>query len=219
VTVRAMRLRDGSLALLASGDAMTADRDRRPNLSLTSTTLEWQTPGTSTLAQLQQQQPAAAAALAANLRRELRQSGRWDDPFAAASESPDSVAGAPVSAPVGSLPDSTPDLLEGFSDWSVARIDLTGDNQPDTILNLNAEAAVASDAPSGADGSTTDRLESTTLIFSAQGQLIYSELSQQQGQHIVAIATLNGESVPSLLINRSSAYGLYRWSTTRQRFE
>lgn len=219
VTVRAMRLRDGSLALLASGDAMAADRDRRPNLSLTSTTLEWQTPDTSTLAQLQQQQPAAAATLAANLRRELRQSGRWDDTFAAAAESLDAVAGAPAGAPAGALADSTPDLLEGFSDWSVARIDLTGDNQPDIILNLNVDAAVASDQPSGADSSTTGRLESTTLIFSAQGQLIYSELSQQQGQRMVAIATLNGESVPSLLINRSSAYSLHRWSTTRQRFE
>jgi hypothetical protein len=227
VTVRAMRLQAGTLALLASGDAMPDDRDRRPNLSLTSTTLEWQAPETSTLAQLQQQQPAATTTLAVNLRRELRQSGRWEDTFAAPSEPLESVtgslAGSPVDSlagsPVDSLADSTPDLLEGFSDWSVARIDLTGDNQPDTILNLNADAAAASDQPSGADSPTTDRLESTTLIFSAQGQLIYSELSQQQGQRMVAIATLNGEPVPSLLINRSSAYSLHRWSTTRQRFE
>lgn len=214
VTVRAVRLRDSSLSLLASGDAMPTDRDRRPNVSVTRTTLNWQTPDTITLGQLQQQQPAAAATLATNLRRELRQSGRWDDTVAAASDSVDSVAGSAIS----SLADSTPDLLAGFSDWSVARIDLTGDNQPDTILNLNADAAASAEIPE-ADSPTTDRLEATTLIFSAQGQLIYSELSQQQGQRMVAIATLNGEPVPSLLINRSSAYSLHRWSTTRQRFE
>lgn len=214
VTVRAVRLRDSSLSLLASGDAMPTDRDRRPNVSVTRTTLNWQTPDTITLGQLQQQQPAAAATLATNLRRELRQSGRWDDTVTAASDSVDSVAGSAIS----SLADSTPDLLAGFSDWSVARIDLTGDNQPDTILNLNADAAASAEIPE-AGSPTTDRLEATTLIFSAQGQLIYSELSQQQGQRMVAIATLNGEPVPSLLINRSSAYSLHRWSTTRQRFE
>jgi len=207
-----MRLREGTLSLLASGEAMSSDSARRPNLSLTSATLVWQNPDTSTLGQLQQQQPATAIILAANLRRALRQAGQLPDPLTVASDpAPSSLDETPVSPT-----DSPSDPMEGFSDWSVAQIDLTGDNQPETVLNLNT-SSTASETP--ADSPTTDAPTGKTLIFSAQGRLIYSELSQQQGQRMVAIATIDGDRLPSLLINRANTYSLYRWSATKQQFE
>ncbi len=211
-TIRAMRLREGTLSLLASGEAMPSDSARRPNLSLTSATLVWQNPDTSTLGQLQQQQPATAIILAANLRRALRQAGQLPDPLTVASDAaPSSLDETPASPA-----DSPSDPMEGFSDWSVAQIDLTGDNQPETVLNLNT-SSTASETP--ADSPTTDAPTGKTLIFSAQGRLIYSELSQQQGQRMVAIATIDGDRLPSLLINRANTYSLYRWSATKQQFE
>ena len=56
-----------------------------------------------------------------------------------------------------------------------------------------------------------------TLIFSASGSLIYSELTGNT--QLLAIARLAGETAPVLVIQQNNRITLRRWHSSHQRFE
>ncbi|MBD2091804.1 hypothetical protein H6F67_18330 [Microcoleus sp. FACHB-1515] len=102
---------------------------------------------------------------------------------------------------------STPSesILQGAENLAVQLQELTGNQQLDAIVTL----------PHRSGRSET---RSPTVIFSDQGRLIYSELGQNAGQSLAAIANL-GDGKTALLVERNQAYSLQLWSPERDRFE
>ncbi len=201
-TIQAVQFKNGTLNLLAAGDTVlpaefpTAQAPRP--LALTPATLQWvSAPQTQTLQQLSQQQPDWIVALMPNLWQELQQ--------------------AQVIVPVTvSQPE---EMLQELGNWSVQLIDLTGNSHPEAILTFSPELLSATrysnlNAPTQSAPISPAR----TLIFSDQGTLIYSELSDQSGQSVVAIADTQ-DTTPSLLINTPNNYILQRWAAQGQQFE
>ncbi len=96
----------------------------------------------------------------------------------------------------------------GLGTWSVELAPITHPTKPDVVLTLMP--------PTESEGKATGRPRS--LIFSATGQLLYSEFSMDAGQTYVAIATLGTSSTPTLVVEDSGQYNLLRWSPKEQRF-
>lgn len=99
-------------------------------------------------------------------------------------------------------------ILQGAENLPVQLQELTGNQQLDAIVTL----------PSRLQGAEETASRPTTVIFSDQGKLIYSELSQNAGQSLVAIAN-PGDGQTALLIERNQTYSLQRWSANGDRFE
>jgi hypothetical protein len=116
-TIKAVRVRGGTLQLLASGAApagisFAADRSPRP-LAMTTSTIQWiELSQTLTLAELDQQQPQWTAALLPVL---------WQ------TAQPASLVST------SSNPEA---MLQTVGGWSAKLLDLTGDDRPEAIVTL-----------------------------------------------------------------------------------
>ncbi|MBD2059608.1 hypothetical protein H6F88_27040 [Oculatella sp. FACHB-28] len=198
-TVKAARVSGGNLQLLAAGsppsNANSSAGQALSPLAITLSTVSWlETGNLLTLNELSQQQPDGGSALLTNLWQELQRAGQ-----------------------VQATDLEDPDLLQEVGQWSVELIDLTGDGQLESVFTFKPSLLAASSYVT-ASAQAADQNETRTLIFSAQGQLIYSELSTDAAQFLVAIAN-PGDGTTALLVANGQTYRLQRWSAQNQRFE
>jgi len=197
-TVKAARVSGGEVQLLAAGSPPpgAASSAGLPPLAITLGTVNWLGTGNVlTLTQLSQQQPNLGSALAVNLWQELQRADQVQTTDLADAEN----------------------LLQEVGQWSVELIDLTGDGQLEAVFTFQPSLLAASSyVTASAQAASQDATR--TLIFSAQGQLLYSELSTEASQFLVAIAN-PGDGTTALLIANGQTYGLQRWSAQNQRFE
>jgi hypothetical protein len=215
LTVRALRLQGGAIQLLASGEPVAEGSANRPHLVLSEAALAWESPTDSTsLDALRLQQPESGEAILRAIATELRR------------------ARPNLSLPPADDPDA---LAQAFGSWGVQLADLTGDRQPEIILALHpdlldpppeapADPADSTDlellnaAPSPAPSpATPSDAPPRTLIFSASGSLIYNELTANT--QLVAIARLDAEPAPVLVMTQGDRATLRRWSVPQQQFE
>jgi hypothetical protein len=199
-TVKAARVSGGELQLLAAGSpSSSADSSAGqalPPLAITLSTVNWlETGNVTTLNDLSQQQPDGGSALLVNLWQELQRA--------------DQIQATNLSDPAI--------LLQEVGQWSVELIDLTGDGQLESVFTFKPSLLDASSYVT-ASAQAANQDATRTLIFSDQGQLIYSELSTEAAQFLVAIAN-PGDGTTALLIANGQTYGLQRWSAQNQRFE
>jgi hypothetical protein len=199
-TVKAARVSGGELQLLAAGsppsNANSSAGQALSPLAITLSTVSWlETGNLLTLNELSQQQPDRGAALLTNLWQELQRA--------------DQVQATDLADPAS--------LLQEVGQWSVELIDLTGDGQLESVFTFKPSLLAASGYIT-ASAQAANQDETQTLIFSAQGQLIYSELSTEATQFLVAIAN-PGDGTTALLVANGQTYGLQRWSAQNQRFE
>ncbi|MEB3336359.1 MAG: hypothetical protein VKJ46_02785 [Leptolyngbyaceae bacterium] len=204
-TVKAVQMRPGTLSLLAMGQATLGsslstslpDGKRLPSpLSVSNEALQWLEPETTKLADLAQQQPQWVARSLKNLWYELQENRQL---------------------PPGRLPSL--DIMlnrKGMGSWLVQQIDLTGNNQPEMVVTLDAEALAM--LRGDRRGSSQNHLKSRTLIFAESGRLIYSEFRPKE-QSLTAIASLKDEGPAALLIDTPRGYSLQRWSSQGQKFK
>ncbi len=196
-SIKAVRVNDGKLELLAAGDlapAITKAGNTHRPLAFTDSALQWQTPETMPLADLVQQQPEWAVDIMPILARELKRTGLLASGTA-----------------------STWDALEplGFGTLSVQLATLTGGKLPDIILTVDSEALTGSTERKA----PKQRVRPRTLIFSATGKLLYSECSTEADLTYLAIASLGSSSDNAIVASGTSNYSLLRWSAKRKRFE
>jgi hypothetical protein len=192
VMTRAVQWSGRGWEILALGDRL----DLSPSgsgagprpLAFSDYAIQWFSPSTTTLADLVQQQPAWAKRAIPILARELN--------------------GAEALPPETSLDWAGLESL-GLGSWSVELAPITHPTKPDVVLTLTPEALSASGQPNG---------KPRSLIFSANGQLLYSEFSMDAGQTYVAIATLGNNGALTLIVEGSGRYDLLRWSPKEQRF-
>jgi hypothetical protein len=203
--IEAVRVQNGTLQLLAAGDPASSgnspdSNSPLPPLAITLNTLTWAEPSSSSsLADLQQDGDRLQALLP-KLWRELQQSGQF------------------LSIPVTDAAQMLPEVAA----LPMQQIDLTGNGQPEvwltvqpqwlsnsryTAVGVDASAEIGSNAPP------------KTLIFSDQGTLIYSELTQTPNQMLLGRLTSGSSAGNMLLVSRDQNYRLLRWSDQRQQFE
>jgi len=203
-TVKAVQLQNGFLRLLAaSSKTISADDPaslkRRP-LALTEAALKWVKPDPIPLADLtQQQQPIELTAILPVLWQELQKSSQ-------------TVKKTPIP--------SFDQMYQQLGHWPVQLIDLTGDAVPEIVLTVAADAIANLNNPQAAAGlSTSNQSRPRTIIFSGSGKLLYSEFSTASPLSVRAIADLQDDEPPALLVEDKKTYYLRRWSNQLQRFE
>jgi hypothetical protein len=202
-TVKAVQLQNGFLRLLvASSKTISADNSaslkHRP-LALTEAALEWVKPDPIPLVYLtQQQQPIELTAILPVLWQELQKSSQT------------------VKSPTPSFDQ----MYQQLGHWPVQLIDLTGDAVPEIVLTVAADAIANLNNPQAAAGvSTSKQSLPRTIIFSGSGKLLYSEFGTALPQSVRAIADLQDDEPPALLVEDKKTYYLRRWSNQLQRFE
>ncbi len=194
-TVQGLQVGGGTVRLLASGQAVA--RSGGSSLALSNQAITMLQPSTTTLADLSQQNPTQATKLLQALWSDLQQVGLL-------------------------LPSATPTLDDVLSrtdlgSWQLQQLDLTGNSQAELILKLNAAALAR--AGNKERTSTPTVTGSRTLIFADNGSLLYSELTLDAGQMLVAIADLADGRPPVAVVYRAGNYSLQRWSAASKRFE
>jgi hypothetical protein len=205
VSVKAVRFGGSGLEILAAGDvlpqAVASGQMPRP-LAFSDYAVQWFTPSTPTLAEVVQQQPTWAKQTMPILARELK----------AAKALPPGTA---------SNWEALADL--GIGNWSVQLAPITHPTQPDVVLTLYPEMLPQAEDQAGkagagqaSGGQTSGR--SRTLVFSADGRLLYSEFSFDAGQTYLALATLGSNGPLTLVVEGPQNYALLRWSPRDRRF-
>jgi hypothetical protein len=196
LSVKAVRITDEGLQLLAAGASSGGAEVSPPPLAITPATVRWLEPVSRlTVAELVQQ-PGWSNTLVPALWQELQQ--------------------VEYTLPVSTTKPTDP--LRGFGQWSVELMDLTGDGQPEAVLTLSTdslhqiEAVAATNLP----GASPTGLH--TLIFSSQGALIYSDLRSSDAS-LKAIADLEDGDRPILIVGEAHGYRIQRWSSQSQQFQ
>ncbi|NET60830.1 MAG: hypothetical protein F6K47_33260 [Symploca sp. SIO2E6] len=122
-SVKAASFKEGSIQLLAVGEALPTTGQTQPSqfLAHTKAALRWLDPNSTSLWALNQQQPEWISAILPVLKQELVNSGR-EAIIPASAQSADNS--------------SLQTILEDLANWSVRPIDLTGNNQPEAVLTI-----------------------------------------------------------------------------------
>ena len=107
--------------------------------------------------------------------------------------------------------------LQQMQSWPIRRFDLTGDGQDELVLSLTSPDLHQLTAVSDR-AAQLETVASRTLIFSANGLLLYSDLDQP-GQTLTAIAQLSDSSGSTLVIRQANTFQLKTWSAQGQRFD
>lgn len=172
-TARAMRFSNGQFFLLVSAPPLPSTNAAL--VAITPNTVNWIEPlSSATLNQLAQAQPSWDAAL----------TKLWQDLQTAqlVSTAPDAAA-----------------IAEMIGGWTIQKMELTGDSQPEVVLTIEA-----------ANGQ-----QPRTVIFSDQGKVMYSDLNTEQS----VVAMLDRPGIPSLMVMDQQGLQLQQWSSQAQRFE
>ncbi|MBD2295284.1 hypothetical protein H6G06_17830 [Anabaena sphaerica FACHB-251] len=200
-TIKAVQMRNGVLRLLAAGDLIRENKDSslQPKpLALTSAALEWVQASPISIEALDQQNPQAVQTILPSVWRSLQQSG---------DISP------------GQVPNFE-EIKGKMSNWPVQMIDITNDGTLDVVLTISG-SAIASLTQAGNEnwGNGKENKRSRTVIFSANGEVIYTDFAAKSPQTLIAIAKLNSDQSLALLVENNDKYSLRRWSATNQRLE
>jgi hypothetical protein len=198
-SIKAVRMNAGRLELLAAGERAPkaiaqASNPLRP-IAFTESALQWQTPETMPLSDWVQQQPDWATKALPTLIQELKRIGKLSSETA-----------------------PTLDALEqlGFGDSPVQLATLTGHSQPDVIVTVDLDALQGQATTKTSKHATT---RSRTLVFSATGNLLYSECSTESALTYLAIADLGSGGASAIVASGSDNYRFLRWSSKAKRFE
>jgi len=200
-TIKGVQLRDGVLRLLAAGQIIPQPGSNavQPHpLALTNAALEWVQPSPITLEQLEQQDPQRVKTILPTIWRSLQQSGNL---------------------PAGTIPNFQ-QMRQKLGYWLIQEIDLTGNNKPETVLTISADAIAALNhsAPKiKAEDKNLSRPR--TIILSDDGKLIYTDFSKNSQQILTAIAKISDGTSLALLVENGDRYSLKRWRQNHQRFE
>lgn len=199
-TIKGVQLRDGVLRLLAAGQVIPQSSNAvQPHpLALTNAALEWVQPSPITLEQLEQQNPQRVKTILPTIWRSLQQS---------------------ANLPTGAIP-SLQQMRQKLGYWPIQEIDLTGNNKPETVLTISADAIASlnKEAPKiKAEDKNLSRPR--TLILSDDGKLIYTDFSKNSQQFLTAIAKISDGTSLALLVENGDRYSLKRWKENHQRFE
>lgn len=199
-TIKGVQLHDGVLRLLAAGQIIPQSSNAvQPHpLALTNAALEWVQPSPITLEQLEQQDPQRIKTILPTIWRSLQQSGNL---------------------PAGTIP-NLQQMRQKLGYWPIQEIDLTGNNKPETVLTISADAifTLNKEAPKiKAEDKNLSRPR--TLILSDDGKLIYTDFSKNSQQFLTAIAKLSDGASLALLVENGDRYSLKRWKENHQRFE
>jgi hypothetical protein len=196
-SIQAVRWQAGTLELLAAGEPppKTVKPSSRPRpLAFTDSALPWLSPGNTFLSDLVQQETAWAKVAIPTLVQELQ----------TANHLPSDIT--PTWAVLEEL---------GAGNWQVQRVALTSTNKLDVVLTLYPEMLQALQPTSS---TIKPPARTRTLIFSAAGELLYSEFSTDKEQLFLAIVDL-GDPLPALVLDTPDNYAFRRWSSKKSQFE
>jgi hypothetical protein len=199
-TIKGVQLRDGVLRLLAAGQVIPQSSNSvQPHpLALTNAALEWVQPSPITLEQLEQQNPQRVKTILPTIWRSLQQSGNLA---------------------TGAIP-NLQQMRQKLGYWPIQQIDLTGNNKPETVLTISADAIAALNQSAPKIKAEDKNLSPPrTLILSDEGKIIYTDFSKNSQQILTAIAKLSDGTSLALLVENGDRYSLKRWKENHQRFE
>ncbi len=206
VQVKALQLRGEHLWLLASGRSMLQHRQGEPLLlAMSPKTLGRPSRETAiTLATLKQRHPQRATQIISTFQHMLS----WRD-------GSEELISSDLSAPLNRFETALNSL-------SVQLIDLTGDRQPEALLTLSpTETATILGATAKFAHFPPSPLP-RTLIFSATGELLYSDLNgpdSGSGGSLIALAPLSPGKPIALVVQTNGQFQLWEWSRREQRFQ
>lgn len=193
--IQAVKQQGNRLQLLALGDAPADVPTASTALAATATAFNWQSiPAPNSFGALYQENPELAQDLWSVLWPHLQQTQYV------------------VSVPVQNVAA----VLQQMQSWPIRRFDVTGDGQDELVLSLTSpdlhQLSYVSDR-----AAQLETVASRTLIFSANGLLLYSDLNQP-GQTLTAIAQLSDSSGSTLVVRQANTFQLKTWSAQGQRF-
>lgn len=194
--IQAVKQQGNRLQLLALGDAPADVPTASTALAATATAFNWQSiPAPNSFGALYQENPQLAQNLWTVLWPHLQQTQYV------------------VSVPVQDVAAT----LQQMQSWPIRRFDVTGDGQDELVLSLTSpdlhQLSYVRDR-----AAQLETVASRTLIFSANGLLLYSDLNQP-GQTLTAIAQLSDSSGSTLVIHQANTFQLKTWSAQGQRFD
>ncbi|MEA5581562.1 hypothetical protein VB620_09435 [Nodularia harveyana UHCC-0300] len=200
-TIKGVRWQNGVLQLLAAGVKIGTQQNSplQPQpLALTEAALEWVQSTPINLTKLYEENPQAVKAMLPMMWLSLQQTGQL---------------------PLSDVP-SFEEIQAQVGNWPLQIIDLTNDTQPEFVLTISADA-IASLAATNLGDTKLEKNQSRprTLIFSPNGQLIYTDFQNNSQQVLTAIAKLSRSQSLALLVENANSYSLKRWSDKNQRFE
>lgn len=207
--VKAVQLQNKTLKLLAVSERFPLVDSASQQLALTKTTVQWLQPETIALLELtQQSQPLEIVQILPTLWQELQKS----------NPNPQKV----------SMP-KVEEMLQQLGELPVQLLDLTGDGTAEVIMTISPQQIAAiyhSDFIESISFASNSQLSeaqrqkrSRTLIFTHTGRLLYSEFGNTTEQKMIAIADLEDDQLPALLIDTGKDYQFKRWSMQHQRFD
>lgn len=191
-TIQGLKVENGALKLLALGNSITGipiGENLPQPIAFTASALQWLQPQTVTIASLSQSRPEWVTQMLPTLWQELQVAGQL---------------------PPGTPPNS-PEMLERLGTWLVQMVDLTGDNQAEALLVVEAQ---------GTQGGVPVNVP-RTLIFAETGALIYSELSPEAQQFVTGLVNIRNSGPAVLMVDTGTPrqnYTLQKWSGERQQF-
>jgi hypothetical protein len=206
--IQAVQVYDRGLRLLISGSLSSESQVNSlqlPPLALTVDALKWIEPSPIAIEELYTKRRELVEAMLPTIWKTLQKSG---------DVNADAVA-------------DFQEMREKMAAWPVQLTDLTGDGQEEIGLTISEvaiaklSAGIPSSNQSGDDdsGAVEQEKRPRTLIFSADGQVIYSDFARANQQTLIAIAQLTDDQSLALLVEKNRGYSLERWSKTNQRFE
>jgi len=191
-TVKAVQMQNGALRLLTATEGAIAPQTTP--IALSAEAVKWIEPTPITLKEFIQQESVDATQFLPNIWRELQKS-------------------------YTSLDKEVPNfeqLQQQLGQFPVQLIDLTGDGNSEIVLT--SSRAAINNLIKNSKNAYDDRARNYTVIFSANGSVMYSEFGSATGT-IRAIADLQDTAPPALLVEEAGIYDIRRWSTLNQRFE
>ena len=200
VQVKALQLRGEQLWLLASGKAVVEQgQGSLPLLAMTPKTLGRPSrKAAMPLAALAQEHPRRAAQILST----FQQMALW-------REGREGL--------ISDLSNPQNDFENTLSDLSVQLLDLTGDRQPEALVTLTPAETATLLGMTATFADAPPAPFPRTLIFSAAGDLLYSDLGDRGS--LVALAPLSPDQPTALVIETDKQFYLWEWSATQQRFQ
>lgn len=193
--VKAGRWHDGQLELwIEAADELPTTN--QPWFVTTPVAFDWMNPTPSTLGDWVSAQPTWQKTALPRLVNEVQQG--WHKPRLKVA-----------------LPSSRWETLDslGWGQWFVQTVNLTGSPQPEVMITVDPKT-LESIAPDLKPWMQRPR----TLIFQADGRLIYSELSQERDQQYRAMIDL-GQGKLALLSQQADRYQIQQWNPKTKEFQ
>ena len=200
-TIKAVQVQNQGLRLLISGSKLPDSQNQYPHpqpLALTVDALEWVQPSSVSLKDLSPQKPELVNSILPTIWQTLQQSGDI----------------------TGSAIPNLQEMQTKTADWPVQLVSLTNDENQQVMVTISAAAIAAlNQSKTNQTKQPQGEKQPRTLIFAADGKVIYSDFTRTNQQTLIAIAQLTDDQSLALLVEKKRGYSLEHWSQTNQRFE